>query len=137
MNTKCEVCNKTDELVLQPSGYYLCQVHDKKIKDRKITSTENPVILNSSELKGLKAEGLISLRFYVYMALRIEGITSSLKPVEISQFCNKWAIRSEDFLAAVASLSRKGIVKMNVPNFMAQAVTHDERIKELERSYDS
>lgn len=146
---KCESCpsskhNDPLTLIQQPSGYYLCPACDKSIKEKLsgvkkaiAPHPENAVIVDRNELIGLKTEGMISLRFYVYMALRIEGVTGSLKWVEVETFCKKWAIRSEDFIVATASLSKKGVVRMDVSRFKAQAVTHKERVQSMEVAYES
>lgn len=141
---KCEVCpdrvhNDESTLALQPSGYYLCPLHVKSMADRQAKAVAPPVngiVMDEVELKGLRAEGLTTTRFYVYMALRIDGVSGAMKTVQISDFCQKWAVGHEDFIAAIASLSKKGVVAMNLKGLDAQAITHKERIESMEKAVE-
>jgi hypothetical protein len=137
---KCELCSKTENLS-QLGSYFYCpddyeimrnKIHPTKPKQKLPTS----ILIDKEELLGLKAEGMISLRFYIYMALRLEGVTASMKWLEVEDFCKRWAVRSEDFITSIASLSKKGVVKMDIPRFMAQATTRKERIKAMEDAYE-
>jgi hypothetical protein len=147
---KCKACppsrhNSPSSLIKQPSGYYLCPTCDESIKaklSKSINGTKEVrqskgILIDKEELVGLKQDGLASLRLYVYMALRIDGVTDSMQAVDIQDFCKAWAIQPEDFMSAIASLSKKGVVKINVPQFNAQAVTHKERIQAMEAAYES
>jgi len=134
---KCELCsgaakNSPESLVLQPSGYYLCPRHAESIKERQAKASKTGIWIDEMELKGQKSEGLISLRYYVYLALRIDGVSGSIKKVEPSIFCKKWAISREDFITAIASLSKKGVLVMNVKDIEAQALSHKERLENME-----
>jgi hypothetical protein len=93
------------------------------------------IIMDEAELKGLRAEGLTSMRFYVYMALRIDGIAGSMKSVQILEFCKKWAVTQEEFITAIAALSKKGIVSMRLSGLEAQAITHEERLENMEKAH--
>lgn len=137
--SKCEICSEKEnsnqkDLVLQPSGYYLCPTHEKAIADRQAKAKLHlAVLIDEQELKGLRAEGLTTMRFYVYMALRVDGIQGSMKAVQIPTFCQRWALSLEDFISAIASLSKKGIVVMDLKGLDAQAITHKERIESMEK----
>jgi hypothetical protein len=137
---KCELCRPgeiTDPatLVLQLSGYYLCPSHIESMAARQAKAKPVGIVMDEAELKGLRAEGLISMRFYVYMALRIDGISGAMKTVQILGFCQKWAVTQEEFITAIASLSKKGIVSMRLNGLEAQAITHKERLENLEKAH--
>jgi hypothetical protein len=146
---KCESCppskhHAPSSLIQQPSGYYLCPGCHVSIKAKLsaakkpiATPLENAVIIDRDELIGLKQDGLASLRLYVYMALRIDGVTASMQDVDVEAFCKKWAIQREDFITAIAALSKKGIVKINIFQLKAYAVTHKERVQAMEVAYES
>jgi hypothetical protein len=136
----CELCrpgNNVDPatLILQPSGYYLCPAHVASMAARQGQAKPVGIIMDEAELKGLRAEGLISMRFYVYMALRIDGIAGSMKSVQILEFCQKWAVTQEEFITEIAALSKKGIVSMRLSGLEAQAITHKERLKNMEKAH--
>jgi hypothetical protein len=137
---KCELCSPEkiadlETLVLQPSGYYLCPAHVVSMATRQAKAKPVGIIMDEAELKGLRAEGLISMRFYVYMALRIDGISGSMKSVQILGFCKKWAVTQEEFITAIAALSKKGIVSMRLNGLEAQAITYKERIESMEKAH--
>jgi hypothetical protein len=130
---KCSLCKQENNLVLQPSGYYLCPVHVKTLADKQ----PRRILLDEAELKGLRAEGLPSIRFYIYMALRIDGVSGSMRSVQISEFCKKWAVTQEEFITAIASLSKKGLVSMRLNGLEAQTITHKERLDLMEKHGNS
>jgi hypothetical protein len=137
---KCELCRPGEivdltTLVLQPSGYYLCPSHIASMAARQAKAKPVGIIMDEGELKGLRAEGLISMRFYVYMGLRIDGIAGSMKSVQILEFCQKWAVTQEEFITAIAALSKKGIVSMRLSGLEAQAMTHKERLENMEKAH--
>lgn len=137
---KCELCRPGETvdpsiLVLQPSGYYLCPAHVASMAARQSKAKAIGIIMDEPELKGLRAEGLISMRFYIYMALRIDGISGSMKTVQILEFCKKWAVTQEEFITAIAALSKKGIVSMRLNGLEAQAITHKERVENMEKAH--
>lgn len=145
----CESCKKEgfDHQWMQLGKYWLCRPCKSRIDARlkevnqgsELVQKESKpaVIVDEAELKGLKADGLVSLRAYIYLALRIGGITEKLKNVEIDDFCQQWQVCREDFIGAIAGLSKKGIVCLNVQNLSAQAFTRDERLQSLESSASS
>lgn len=97
-------------------------------------SDSKHIVLDRNTLMGLKLEGLISMRGYIYVALQIDGLTKQVKPLNMVGFCARWSVTESDAIAAIANLNRKGLVKMRVV-VAAQVITHDERLQELEKAY--
>ncbi|MGL5061897.1 MAG: hypothetical protein ACRC62_18155 [Microcoleus sp.] len=116
-------------------GGWLCPEHLAALpqgqKTNQQAASQPHIVLDRNELMGLKAEGLIPLRGYIYCALRIDGLTRQIKPLKMFDFCQRWGLTETDVIAAIANLGKKGIVKIKV-NVEAQAITHDDRIKEME-----
>lgn len=139
---KCECCKKQRSgCEYQETGkYWLCFSCKGNIENR-LKPVEKPkdyqgqgILLDEAELKGLRADGLLSLRTYVYLALRIEGLTLNPTSVDVFRFCNRWAVVKEDLISAAASLSKKGAIYLNIESLTAQVFTHEDRLKSLESS---
>ena len=135
---KCNVCGTIENLSSHPfvSGAYICPKHMPKIKaESPIAPTlSTQIIFDEKELKGLKIEGLIPVRTYIYLALRIDGLTDQVKPLKMAKFCARWSVIEADVIMAIASLSKKGIVRISV-TVSAQAMSHEERISAMEEDY--
>jgi hypothetical protein len=133
---KCNVCDQVEGLTPHPHmpGAMLCDRHMPKLTPPPATHRANAVVVDRDELFGLKAEGLVSLRTYVYLALRIEGVGSNLKCLDLTAFAFRWNLQREDCIAAIAQLAKKGIVSMDVKQLMTAAYTHVERVQAMERS---
>ncbi len=133
--SKCNLCDRGDELQPHPymPGGWLCPEHLAALpQNQKQAKNQQPhIVLDRNELMGLKAEGLIPLRGYIYCALRIDGLTNQIKPLKMFEFCQRWGLTETDVIAAIANLGKKGIVKIRV-KVEAQAITHDDRIKAME-----
>lgn len=144
MNQKCNLCDRADGLTAHPfmPGGWLCPEHAAKSRQKQSSRkqvaahlTQGAVIVDRDELLGLKAEGLIPIRTYVYLALRIDNVTEQLKPLDIRKFSKRWCLAIEDVISALASLSKKGIVVVDVQKLMAQTLTHQERKAAMEKAY--
>ncbi len=130
---RCECCNKQAYGCVWQGSYWICLACKTKVDERLASTTKTkPVVVDENELKGLRADGLLSLRTYIYLALRIDGVTETLKAVDIKKFCKRWQIQQEDFISAIASLSKKNVIQLNVSNISAQAFTRKERLQHLE-----
>jgi len=129
---KCNVCSATGGLSPHPyvQGAFLCFEHKPRPKPAPVAGA---IVIDRDELLGLKIEGLVSLRSYVYFALRIDGVASELKSLDLAAFCDRWSVNEADVVGAIASLSKKGIVR-SVFRVDAQAVTHKERVAAMEES---
>jgi hypothetical protein len=158
---KCNVCGITNRLQPHPlmPGAWLCANHQPKraaeeVQGELLAIGENSVIaiveaipeapsivkaviVDREELFGLRAEGIVGMRGFVYFALRINGISSGLMDLDIAKFSEEWQISSLDCLSALASLSKKGIVMLDVKELSAQALTHKERIQSMEKALES
>jgi hypothetical protein len=158
---KCNVCDQTQKLQPHPfmPGALLCAEHQPKraveeVQGELLEIDENSVaviaeaipetppivkavIVDREELFGLRAEGIVGIRGFVYFALRINGISSGLMDLDIAKFSEEWQISSLDCLSALASLSKKGIVVLDVKELSAQALTHKERIQNMEKALES
>lgn len=135
---KCNVCESSSrQLITHPfiPGAFTCHQHAPRIKPSR-PSEAKPVVVDRDELLGLKIEGLVSLRTYIYFALRIDGISTSLQSLNMPGFCDRWGVSEVDVISAIASLSKKGIVK-TVFSVKAQAMTHKERLDGMEKSLES
>lgn len=135
---KCNVCGTIEGLSSHPFvlGAYVCPKHMPKTRlESPIAPTQfTQIILDEKELKGLKIEGLIPVRTYIYLALRIDGLTDQVKPLKMAKFCARWSVTEADVIIAIASLSKKGIVKISA-TVSAQAMSHEERISTMEEDY--
>lgn len=103
-------------------------------KPKRNSQPKEGLWVDEKELKGLRADGLLTARSYVYLALRIEGVTQSGTKVKIDQFCQRWQISKEDFISAAASLSKKGCIYLDMKEIATQLFTHDDRVEMMERA---
>jgi hypothetical protein len=133
---KCNVCGSISDLSSHPyvKGAFLCGEH--QIGKTAPMSKVGAVVVDREELIGLKTEGLVTFRSYIYFALRIDGITTSVQSLNLADFCDRWAVNESDAIAAIAALSKKGIVK-SVFQVNAQVMSHKERIQAMEESLAS
>jgi hypothetical protein len=135
---ECNICSTNDNLSHHPfmTGAFLCDDHlPKTVKaDAPKAQATKAVIVDRDELMGLKAEGLVSIRTYVYLAMRIDGVSTDMRALNLVQFAFRWCIQREDCITAIAQLAKKGIVAMDVKQLMTAAYTHDERLQAMERS---
>lgn len=130
---ECNICKAGGDLTPHPfmADAFLCADHLPKAAKAEAPKA---VIVDRAELMGLKAEGLVSLRTYVYLAMRIDGVSTDMKTLNLTQFAARWCIQREDCITAIAQLAKKGIVAMDVKQLMTAAYTHDERLQAMERS---
>ena len=118
--------------------YYLCFECDQKLSRRqqsqkKEIEKSQGLVIDRVELVGLKTEGLLSMRSYVYLALRLDGIEKQLHKINTRSFCQKWGVSKTDYLIAIASLNKKGVIDMKLPDISARAYSHQEKMEILER----
>lgn len=132
---KCNVCDRATDLSPHPymPGAHLCPTHLNR-QQVAVAPIDRHIVVDRNTLMGWKVEGLIPMRGYIYLALQIDGLTTQIKPLKMVEFCARWSVTEVDVITAIANLSRKGLVKMRV-KVEAQAVSHDERLKEMERAY--
>jgi hypothetical protein len=114
-------------------GAFLCNQH-QRLPVVEPKPVGRSITVDRDTLMGWKVEGLIPMRGYIYLALQIDGLTTQVRPLKMVEFCARWSVTEADVITAIANLSRKGLVKMRV-KVEAQAVSHDERLKEMERAY--
>jgi hypothetical protein len=156
---KCNVCGITNGVKPHPlmPGAWLCAKHQPKRVAEEVQGellamggvvaiaeivpesplAINAVIVDREELFGLRADGIVGMRGFVYFALRINGIASGLMDLDIVKFSEEWQISQFDCIAALASLSKKGTVMLDVRELSAQALTHKERIQNMEKALES
>lgn len=139
---KCECCSKERfGCEWQEIGkYWLCLACKERVQARRagqlvekeIQRLDESVIVDEKELKGLRADGLMPLRTYIYFAMRIDGVTDNPKTVDLLAFCDRWAVTKEDLLSAVASLSKKGCIYVDISKLTTSVFTHEDRLSRLE-----
>lgn len=130
--------------VHQPlSKKWLCLAcHEKAIAQRMIRYVDEErkalgdvLFIDEAELKGLKADGTMTLRLYVQLALKMEGVGSDPSKVNVFKFCKRWSITKEDLLSAVCSLSKRGIMYVNIEEFTAQVFSRTDRLEMLKKQF--
>lgn len=135
---KCNVCDRADNLAPHPFvvGAMICPDHAPKSTVSKAKRKSSEIVLDYDELVGLKAEGLIPVRTYIYLAMRIEGMTEAIQSLDVLKLCKKYGVSETDLIAAIASLSKKGIVKAQF-EISAKAITHADRVAEMEAAFNA
>jgi hypothetical protein len=144
---KCECCSK-QRLGCEwqeASKYWLCSDCRSKIKERLERSTaakhseavqscqEGVYVIDRSELKALRMDGLLSIKAYVYFALRLEYPPDSAQEIDAEQFCKHWSIPYHEFLSAIAALHRNGITHVATKHLNVETRTRKQRIASLEK----
>lgn len=142
MTRKCNVCDRADNLTphpFMPDGF-LCPDHSVKPKPLSIVAPPAPlagvVMIDFNELIGLRAEKLLSLRTYIYLAMRVDGYSGEMQLLKMGEFCSRWGVRETDVIQVIANLSGRGIVKSSF-TVKTRAITHADRIQEMEAAYAS
>jgi hypothetical protein len=140
--SKCNLCDRADNLTPHPfmRDGFLCPDHPVKPKQLSIVIPPAPitgmVIIDFNELIGLRAEKLLSLRTYIYLALRVDGYRGEMQLLKMNKFCTRWGVRETDVIQVIANLSGRGIVKSTF-TVKTSAITHADRIEEMEAAYAS
>lgn len=89
------------------------------------------LILDRDELMALKAEKLLPLKTYVYLAFLIDKANVKAKVVQTQAFCAKWGISKQDFLIAIAQLEKKGLIQAGINSFMNEVKTPQEKRQDV------
>lgn len=142
---KCDLCGQLKEGVLQPSGTFLCPPCEKKVLARieaaKKPSTTETIALDRMELWKLKADGLLSVKGYVYLALRLDYPEQAqdvedeiYAEVDIEDFCSRWRLSQHDLLTALGALGRKGRVFVSTQRIGVKTLTRDQAMALLEKA---
>lgn len=137
---KCDCCKKeVEECEWQEIGkYWLClpcknRIRMKQAEVRAEKYKKAALVIDREELLGLKADGLLPVKTYIYLALRLDypdGIPRS--GIDVFEFCTSWAVNQGDLLAAIGRLSKKGIVVLRSEKLSIKTRTRAERIAAME-----
>ena len=105
--------------------------------NRPISTTQQQLdssayIIDREELIGLRTEGLLSIRIYVYFALRIDAFENEMQTINTQNFCTRWKIAETDYLIAIASLKKKGCLDLQFSDVSARAYSYQEKIHLME-----
>ena len=73
------------------------------------------------------------MRTYIYLALRLDGIEKRLQKIPTQSFCENWGVSQTDYLIAIASLNKKGVIDYLLPDLSARAYSPQEKLAILER----
>lgn len=142
---KCDLCGQYKEGILKPSGTFLCPPCEEKVAARieasKKPSTTETIVLDRMELWKLKADGLLSVKGYVYLALRLDypeqaqDIEDEIyAEVDIEEFCGRWRLSQSDLLTALGALGRKGRVFVSTQKIGVKTLTRDQAMALLEKA---
>lgn len=137
---KCNLCNKDKEgCEWQEIGkYWLClpcknRVRMRQAEDRAKKYEKAALVIDREELLGLKADGLLPVRTYIYLALRLDYPNGAPRNgIDVYEFCTSWAVNQGDLLAAIGRLSKKGIVVLRGEKLVIETRTRAERIAAME-----
>lgn len=101
--------------------------------EAEIKALEEGIILDEQLLKDLKADGLPP-RWYLFLALLIEGVDTQQQDIDVQAVCDRWGISREDLIGEVAKMSKKGMMHMELEHLKASLYTRQDRLRMLERA---
>lgn len=139
---KCECCQKPKpDCELSQSGeYWLCVACQASIAMRQAQAKAKKYStaiyqIDRAELLELWADSLLPVRSYIYFALKLEypgGVPDG--GLDIETFCQDWEVSAAQFLGAIASLGRKGIIQIRTKRLDLETLSRKQRIAALEQS---
>lgn len=136
MLRKCELCSCSKKTCIQqPSGYWLCPSCQEKVAKRQQDGV-SVITLDRNELWELKVDGILPVRSYVLLALRLD-YPDGLNKIDVGEFCGRWRIQGYEFLAAMASLGKKGLIDLKTQEVEIQTFTRAQRMQLLEKAVKS
>jgi hypothetical protein len=125
---RCNVCDRSDSLSEHPfmPDAWLCPDHRPKKAAAQLLAPADCYVIDKSELKALRMDGLLSIKAYVYMALMIDNPKGSDK-IDMKAFCMKWGVPAHEMLQAIGQLSRKGLINIKAQEIVADVLTRSQR----------
>lgn len=80
------------------------------VAEFSVPTKNGEYLIDRDELLQLKEKNLISIKLYVYLALKLSYNTSS-PSVDIPSFCEQWQLEEAEFATAIAQLHKKKVLQ--------------------------
>lgn len=150
-NTKCGLCNKDidpqQSLWMDAGKYYLCLECDHKIKLRQAEANakrqeklnfDASVELDRSEIIFLRHNKILSVRGYIFLALRVDfSIEQTNHSMDIKDFCDRWHISQYDLISALSIFGKKGFIYLRSGKLELQILDKKHILGNLEKNLNT